>query len=108
MPYHLTGVPLNPFALKKGEHLERPKVLRQLAFEDVYPRAYMYTAAFFARAIVPIELVKLGDKQVVVLSKTDERTPPLSINFLAEFSSVVSVVADRLVIASRPLPHIRE
>ena len=108
-PERYMGVPLEPFVLAPGEPLHRPETVRRLAFEHVFPRAYWFDTAPFARAIVPIELARQGDEQVVVHRRMDERFPePLSIDFLDGLPSVVSVVAGRLVIARRLLPQIRE
>lgn len=108
MSDHHAGLPLNPFALNADEHLHRPEVIRPLTFDHVFPRAYWFEVAPFARTIVPIELAKMGDEQVVVTRRVGERAPPLSIDFLAELPSVNSVIADRLVITRHPLPQIRE
>ena len=105
---HLGGS-LNPFTLREGENLQRPRLIRRLTFEPMFSRAYWFEAAPFARAIIPIELVQPGDEQIVVHQTSAKAIDkPLSIDFLADLPSVVSIVADRLVIARRPLPQIRE
>ena len=88
--------------------MRRPGTIRRLTFEHVYPRAYSFEAAPNARSIVPIELAKPDDEQVVVQRRWGERLPPLAIDFLVDLPGVASIVADRLVIARRPLPQIRE
>jgi len=105
---HLSGAPLDPFSLREGEPLRRPETIRRLTFEHVYPRAYWIEAAHYARSIVPIELATPGDEQVVIQRRWGERLPPLAIDSLADLPGVVSIVADRLVTARRPLPQIRE
>jgi hypothetical protein len=80
----------------------------RLHFEYVFPRAYMFTAAPFARAIVPVELAKRGDEQVVTHSRSGEYGALRLIDDLASLPSVSSIVADRIVAARRPLPQIRE
>jgi hypothetical protein len=103
------GVSLNPFTLHDGENLQRPRIIRRLSFDHIFSRAYWFEAAPFARAIVPIELAQPGDEQVVVHQISAEPVlKPLLIDFLADLPDVVSIVADRLVIARRPLPQIRE
>jgi hypothetical protein len=106
-PYE--NLPLDSFALAPGEVLRRPEAVRRLRFEHVYPRAYWFSAAPYARSLVPIELAEPGDEQVVVHRKAEEQiATPLDIDFLVDLPSVVSVVADRLVRVRRPLPQIRE
>ena len=103
------NLPLDSYILAEGEELRRPEVIRRLSFDYLFPRAYWFEAAPFARHIVPIELVEPGDVQVVVYKKAGELRPePLDIDFLADFPTIISVVANRLVTARRPLPHIRE
>ncbi len=102
------GFPLDPFSLREGESARRPDVVGRLGFDHVYGRAYISAAAPLAGSIVPIEHVRPGDEQVVVRGRWGEREAPLSIDFLADVPSVQSVVVDRPVMASRPLPGIRE
>jgi len=125
-PSHHLGVPskysdlrLRPFALAQGEEMRRPEVVNRLTFDDLclWTRPFetalfqspLLPAGRFGRSIVPIELVRPGDQQVAVHSRVSEpHAPPLGIDFLADLPSVVSVVADRQVVAHRRLPHVRE
>jgi hypothetical protein len=99
--------------------MRRPEVVRRLTFDDLCLWTRPFETALFQspllptgrlrRSIVPIELVRAGDQQVVVHSRvSDPHAPPLCIDFLADLPSVISVVADRQVIAHRQLPHVRE
>jgi hypothetical protein len=125
-PSHYHGVPakysnirLRPFALAKGEEIRRLDIVARLTFDDLCQWTRPFETALFqspllpagrlARSIVPAELARPGDQQVVVHSRDGEpHAPPLCIDFLADLPSVVSVVADRQVEARRQLPQVRE
>lgn len=96
------------FSLQKGEAPARPAGPRRLPFDLCFERAYWFAAKPYARAIVPIELARPGDEQVVAHGQLGLDEPPLSIDRLAEISSVTSLVVDRPVVAYRLLPQIRE
>jgi hypothetical protein len=97
------------FQLAEGEPLQRPAAPRRLTFDQVYPLNFHFYTAPFARAIVPLELVQAGDEQVVAHRRLGVHPmEPASIDFLVDFSSVTSVVADQIIKARRPLPCIRE
>ena len=97
------------FLLAEDEAVRRPEVPQRLTFAQVYPRHFTPHTAPFARLIVPLELVQEGDPQVVVHSRVGiHPMQPVSIDFLVDFPSVTSIVADQIVQARRPLPHIRE
>lgn len=119
IPSKYYGIPVAPFALAEGEVLQRPEVVRRLTFDDVCLWGSVFETALFqrpivpagrfGRSIVPIELAQMGDEQVVVHSPAGETSaPPFCVDALADLPSVVSVVADRLVMASRPLPQVHE
>lgn len=97
------------FQLAEGESLQRPADPRRLAFEHVYPLNFHFHTAPYARAIVPLELVNAGDEQVVVHRRVGVHPmQPVSVDFLVSFPSVVSIVADQIIAARRPLHQIRE
>jgi hypothetical protein len=99
--------------------LRRPEVARRLTFDDacLWTRPFE-TALFqssvlplsrFGRSIVPIELARPGDQQVVVHSRVGEpHAPPLCIDFLADLPDVISLVADGPVVDRRQLPQLHE
>jgi len=103
------GIPANPFFLPDEEALHRSEVIKRLAFDHLFPKTSLIHTYPFARSIVPIELVKKGDEQVLVHSRgiaVDRQ--PSSINLLADYPSVVSVVADRPISLTVPLPQLQE
>ena len=119
IPAKYFDIPLSPFTLAQGEDVRRPEVVRRLTFDDLCLWTRPFETALFqssllpparlGRSIVPIELARPGDQQVVVHGRDSEpHAPPLCIDFLADLPSVVSVVADRQVEAHRQLPRVRE
>ena len=101
---------MRPLALRPGDEPQRPRTISHVSFDDCL--GFEYDSAFsrFAHALVPIELVLPGDRQVVVQGRvgTDAPDEPLPIDGLAAEPSVTSIVMDRPIVLRRPLPQVTE
>jgi hypothetical protein len=104
------SVPMRPLALRPGEEPRRPDDPAVVPFDICLPFEYDSGLAPFAGAIVPIEHVRAGDRQVVVQGRVGAgiRDEPALLNDLARFDSIESIIADRPVRLTRPLPGITE
>lgn len=104
------SVPSRPLALGPEDALRRPAEPRQVPFEVCLAYEYDSGLAAYAGAIVPIELVQDGDRQVVVQGRVGTAAPdePASLDGLSEIASVESVILDRPVHLTRSLPQVRE
>jgi len=96
-----------PFRLFENEPLGRSPQPKRLTFEDF--TAGTHHLAALARNVVPIELAQPGDKQVALCGRWGEEHPPAtSLDPYLGMASVVSVIADRPFVVSKPSPQIQE
>lgn len=104
------GVPMRPLALRPGEGPQRPDHPQRVPFDVCLAYEYDSGLAPFAGAIVPFEHVRAGDTQVVVQGRvgTSDRDEPATLDDLAGIDTLESIVVDRPVQLSRPLPQVRE
>jgi hypothetical protein len=104
------SVPSRPLALGPEDSPVRPLEPRRMPFEVCLAYEYDSALAEYAGATVPIELVKDGDRQVVVQGRVGTATPdePATLDGLAHIASVESVIVDRPVRLTRSLPQVRE
>jgi hypothetical protein len=104
------SVPMRPLALRPGEDPHRPDRPQQVPFDVCLAYEYDSGLAPFAGAIVPFEHVREGDSQVVVQGRVGvpEDDEPAELDALAGIGSLESIVVDRPVRLSRPLPGVRE
>jgi Leucine-rich repeat (LRR) protein len=104
------NVPARPLALGPEDSPMRPLEPRRVPFEVCLAYEYDSGLAAYAGAIVPIELVQDGDRQVVVQGRVGTATPdkPATLDGLAHIASVESVIVDRPVHLTRSLPQVRE
>lgn len=96
-----------PFRLFENEPLERPPQPKRVTFEDFTTGTHHLVA--LARSVVPIELAQPGDEQVVLCGRWgEEHSPAMSLDPYLETASVVSVIADRPFVVSKPYPQVQE
>jgi hypothetical protein len=90
------SVPSRPLALGPEDLPTRPAEPRQVPFEVCLAYEYDSALAAYAGAIVPIELVQDGDRQVVVQGRVGTAAPdePVTLDGLAAVPSVESVILD--------------
>ena len=104
------GVPGRPLALRGDEEPLRPSQTEHVPFDVCLAYEYDSGLAPFTGAIVPIEHVRPGDRQVVVQGRLGTPGPdePVAVDDLARIGSLESIIADRPIRLSRPLPQVRE
>lgn len=104
------SVRARPLALRPGESPRRPATVRRLPFDVCLAYEYDSGLAEYAGAVVPIEHVQDGDRQVVVQGRVGSAEPdsPALLDDLALFASVESLIVDRPIRLSRSLPQVRE
>jgi hypothetical protein len=110
------GQPAGPLFLRPGEEPARVADPVRIGFEDVWPYAYDGSLSPFQGRVIPLELARPGDEQVVVHGRFNDPTAmprpgveiPVSLDELADLPSVSSVVASHAVVLRRTLPSVRE
>jgi hypothetical protein len=90
----------------------RPSAVQPLNFDDFLlpPHRIRSKADGFGKTlpVVPFESVIAGDIQVLVGANCKFSDPPISIDGLADFPSVNSVIARQSVELTKKLPAVRE
>lgn len=101
---------MRPLALRPGESPRRPDEVSVVPFDACLPFEYDSALAAYAHAIVPIEHVRAGDHQVVVQGRVgDDRPDDVAVlDDLGRIDSLESIIADRPIRLTQPLPGIRE
>jgi Leucine-rich repeat (LRR) protein len=104
------SVPMRPLALRPGEEPRRPDDPAVMPFHVCLPFEYDSGLAPYAGTIVPIEHVRPGDRQIVVQGRVGvgTRDEPAELDRLNEIESLESVIVDRPIRLTRPLPGVRE
>jgi hypothetical protein len=104
------SVPMRPLALRPGETPHRPDTPVVVPFDVCLPFEYDSGLATFAGAIVPLEHVRPGDRQVLAQGRVGVTTPdePAMLDHLTRIQTLESIIADRPIRVTRPLPRITE
>jgi hypothetical protein len=104
------GVPMRFLALGPGQDPQRPEHPQRIPFDVCLAYEYDSELAPFAGGIVPFEHVRAGDRQVVAQGRvgTSDRDEPAALDDLHRIATLESIVVDRPVRLSRPLPQVRE
>jgi hypothetical protein len=101
---------MRPLALRPNEDPRRPEAPANVPFDICLPSEYDSGLAPFAGSIVPVELVREGDRQVVVQGRVGvpSRDEPAVLDDLVRIDSLESIIVDRPIRLTRPLARVKE